>query len=216
MLTAALAASDERAARVLAGEPWRDPHTRSAKLIAADMHEARMAVSQETDRRAEAARAEADAAQGKIGFLDRLARRLRVRTAAFRDVDEAEARAARAEAARDGGRELRADLARLDSQARGVAREREAEHEAWSRRPEVAAARQELRGNDLVRAAAGDFRIGNLAAADLPAAREAMLRREAEQVRQSAEQARRQERDRRTGATSAEHVSRDGWSPNPP
>ena len=63
------------------------------------------------------------------------------------------------------------------------------------------AARRELRGNDLVRAAvaAGDSRTGHLAAADLTAAREAMLRREAEQVKRPAEQARRQERDRRRG-----------------
>jgi len=69
----------------------------------------------------------------------------------------------------------------------------------------------------LVRAAitASDFRTGHLAVADPAAAREAVLRREAEQVRQSAEQARRQERDRRTGATGVEGASRDGWSPNP-
>jgi len=52
ILAAALAVSDERAARVLAGEPWPDPRTRSARLIAVDLHEARMAVSHGTDLRA--------------------------------------------------------------------------------------------------------------------------------------------------------------------
>lgn len=183
MLAAALAASDEKAARVLAGEPWRDPRMRSTGLIAADMHEERMIASRATDLRAEVARAEAEAARGKIGILDRLAGFLGVRTAAVRDLDEAKERVARAEAACDGGPELRADLARLDGHARGVARAREAEREAWTRRPEVVAARRELDGNDLVRAAAaGDFRIACLVVADLAVAREAVLRREAERI----------------------------------
>ena len=184
MISAALAASDERATRVLAQEPWSDPRTRSAKLISGDLHEVRMNASHETDLRAQAARAEAQAARGRIGILDRLARRLGVRTAAFRDVEEAEARAAQAEAACDGGRELRAELAQLDGHARGVARAREAEHEAWSRQPDVVAARLELRGNEAVRAAvaAGDFRTGRLAATDLLAAREVVLRRDADRI----------------------------------
>ena len=200
LLAAALTASDDRAAQVLAEEPWRDPRMRSARLIAGDMHEARMAVSYGTDLRAQVARAEADAAQGRVGFLDRLAGFLGVRTAAVRDVDEAEARAAQAEAACDGGRELREDLAQIDGCARGVARGREAERETWSRRPEVAAARREMRGNDLVRAAvaADDFRIGHLAVADLPAAREAVLRREAERLTEI----QRQQHDRRTVVTA--------------
>ena len=192
MLAAALAASDDRAARVLAGEPWRDPRTRSARLIAGDMHEARMDVSHGTDLRAQVARAEADAAQGRVGFLDRLVGFLGVRTAAVRDVDEAETRAAQAEAACDGGRELREDLAQIDGRARGVARGREAERETWSHRPEVAAARREMDGNAMVRAAvaAGDFRIVNLAAVDLPAAREAeRLAREDRQRREAAPRA---------------------------
>ena len=121
MLAAALAASDERASRVLAGGPWSDPRTRSAGLIAGDLHEARMAASRAAYLRAQAARAEADAARGRIGVLDRLAGVLGVRTAAVRDFDETEAGAARAEVACDTGPELREDLARLDGQARGVA-----------------------------------------------------------------------------------------------
>ena len=200
MLATALAASDERAARVLAGQPWQDPRTRSAPLIAADLHEARMIVSQETDRLAEAARVKADAARGRIGILDRLAGFLGVRTVAVRNLDEAEVRAARAEAACDSGRELRVDLSQIDGQARGVARRREAEREAWSRQPEVAAARREVRGNDLVRAAiaSGDHRIGHLAAADFTAAREAVLRREAERIAE--QQRQRQLHDQQTAA----------------
>jgi len=185
---------------VLAGEPWPDPRTRSAPLIAGNMHEERMIASREADHRAEAARAEADAARGRVGLLDRLAGFLGVRTAAVRDVDEADERAAWAEAARDGGRELREDLARLDGHARATVREREADREAWSRRPEVVTARREVRGNEAVRAAvaAGDFRTGHLAVADLPAAREAVLRREAERLTEI----QRQQHDRRTVVTA--------------
>ena len=109
---------------------------------------------------------------------------LGVRTAAYRDLDEAEIRAAQAEAACDGGRELREDLARLDGQARVTARGREAERTAWATRPDVVAARREADGNDLVRAAiaAGDFRLASLATVDLPSAREALLRREEEKA----------------------------------
>ena len=183
-LDAALAASDERAACVLAGGPWPDPRTRSAKLLAIDLHEARVNSSREADRRAEAARAEAEAARKRVGFLDRLAGLLGVRTVAVRDLEEAEICVVQAEAACDGGRELRAELSQLDGQARGVARAREAERTAWTTRPDVVAARREADGNDLVRAviAAGDFRIASLAAADIPAARKTMLRREAERL----------------------------------
>ena len=183
MLAAALAASDERAVQVLAGGPWPDPRTRSAGLIASDLHDDRMNASRGADLRAQAARAEADAARGRIGILDRLVGIFGVRTAAVRDLEKAEARAVQAKAACDGGRELRGDLARLNARARAVARGREAEREDWSHRPEVVAARREMEGNAMVRAAiaAGDFRIVSLAAVDLAAAREALLRREAEQ-----------------------------------
>lgn len=185
MISAALAASDERAERVLAAGPWPDPRTRSAALIAGDLHEDRVNLSRRTDLRAAIARAEADAARGKVGFLDRLAGFLGVRTAAVRDLDEAEARAARAAADCDTGPELREDLARLDARARAVAREREAERTAWTTRPDVVTARREADGNDLVRAAiaAGDFRLASLAVANLPAAREGVLRREKEKAR---------------------------------
>ena len=185
MLAAALAASDECAARVLAGGPWPDPRTRSAGLIAGDLHEARMTTSREADLRAQAARAKADAARGRVGFLDKLAGVFGVRTAAVRDLDEAEAHTVQAEAACDGGRELREDLAQLDGQARGVARAREAEREEWTRRPEVVAARREMDGNAMVRAAsaAGDFRLASLATVDLAAVREVVLRRKEEKAR---------------------------------
>lgn len=168
---------------MLAGEPWRDPRTRSAPLIAVDMHEERMVAFREADRRAQAAWAEADAAWGKVGFLDRLAGRLGVRTAPVRDADEAEVRAACAENARSGRGELREELARVDHQARAVVRRREAERAAWSRQPDVAAARRELHGNRMVRAAiaAGDRRIAHLAVIDLPAAQGEVLLREVAQ-----------------------------------
>lgn len=185
MFLDAMAASDARAAAVLAGEPWQDARARDATLIAVDMHEDRMAVVRAADFRADAAQTEAEAAGRRVGFLDRLAARLGVRTAAVRDVDEAQARAAQAEAARPCGHELRKELARFDSHARVVVRGREAERSTWSRKPDVVAAHLVLHGNDLVRAAiaGGDRGVGHLAAADLKAARKEVLSRESEKIR---------------------------------
>lgn len=181
----ALAASDARAARVLAQAPWSDPATRDATSLAGDMHEARMTLAAERDARAQAARAAAQAARSRIGFLDRLAGTFGVRTAAVQDADVLDTLAIHAECARDGGRELHDELSGFEGQAKRIIRGREAERSAWSQRPDVVAARREHHGNDLVRAAAasGDTRIAHLAAADLPAARREMLRREAEQIR---------------------------------
>ena len=201
----ALAASDRRAAHILAGGPWSDPATRDVGTIAGDMHAERMVLVAVRDARAQAARAEANVARGRIGFLDRLVSALGIRTAAVRDADEADIRAFQAEADRDGGQNLREVLGRLDGHARTTARGREAERSVWSQRPEVAAARRELHGNDLVRvaAASGDMRIAHLAVVDLTAARELLLRYEAEEV------SRREQASRRQAAAISHAVSRE-------
>lgn len=193
-LRAALAESEARVSKVLESEPWKDPTTRDAVRISGELYEQRMETSNAKDREAEKARAAADRARAKVGMVDRLAARLGVRTDAMRATEEADTQAAQAEAARDGDRELRADLAGCDRRAAAIVRGREGERDQWRQRPEVAAALRQRRGDQLVKQAiqGGNKEIQRLAAHDLGAAREQLLRQEEEARRRMEEQLRRQ------------------------
>jgi len=179
----ALAASDRRTEAVLAAEPWRDPRTRDVRRVADDLHDQASDRQRLRQEAAQQARQACETMRSGIGFLDRLASRLGIRTAAVRDFQSAETAAIRAEVDRDEGRGgLRDEYRHARDVAPAIVRGRLAERDDWERRPHVLAARRQARGDDLVREAiaAGEPRVMLLAGHDLGLARDELLRDVAE------------------------------------
>ncbi len=184
-VTAALAKSRERVTAVRAREPWPDLASRDRRKVASLAKDAIDAAAARATAAASEAQARQREAAARIGILDRIALAFGKET----DVILAE-RAAAAQAERlrlDADTQTGSHRRRLnqaDVEAPGIIRSREKERERWQESREVVAAIREAHGDNLVEKAieAGVPGVADLAARDLAAARELLVRQEADRV----------------------------------
>ena len=177
----ALAVSEARTAKVLSEEPWpnsRDRDARELSLVAQEAIEDEVRHAREN---ALSALDRHNVAESKLGAIDRLARKIGYRTKAVVAIQELVDVAERLRITADTLSYFQDDrLDRADTRAADLARKRQAEQRRWATSSDVVRANRERRGNDLVRRTvdAGDVWLRDLAAHDLGAARDLLLRRE--------------------------------------
>ena len=187
VLDDALAASDARTARVLDQEPWpdaRDRDVRALRLAAQQLVDAEVGQAAEA---AVVAQQRHDDAERQLGVVDRMRRVTGIgrQTQAVLAVRELADEAERLRIKADTLSYLHRDrLDRAAAQAADLARTREADRRRWIGSGAVVRAIQERHGNDLVRRAIadGDIELRDLAARNLSAARELLLRHEQAQA----------------------------------
>ena len=195
-------ASRARIADVLDSAPWPDPADRSRHRLQ-DAARDRVTTAKDTAEAAAAAAA-ARAAELRAG-VSVIARTLAVIGLETPSVQAAREADRIAEKARQAAHAVRLDyrenLAHADRLGAAQAVRREQHQQGWERRPDVAGARREAHGNDLVAAAlkTGDLQVRDILREEggLRAAREMLLRREADRI---AEIKRHQLHDQRTAA----------------
>lgn len=180
-VAAALATSRERVTAVFAQEPWPDPASRNRREVAnlaKDLVDASVKHAVAVSAEAEAHRRQA---ADRIGILDRLARVFGRETDAIlaERTAAAEAERLRIDADTQSGSHGRR-LDQADTDASNTVRTRERERESWLESREVVGVIREAHGNDLVEKAIkeGVPGVRDLAARDLAAARDLLLRQE--------------------------------------
>lgn len=204
-LRAQVTASRARVAAVLSNSPFPDPADRSRSRLQAAACDRVTAAKGASEARAAAAAARATELRERVGIVSRMLAIVGLETPAVQAAREADRNAERAErAAKDVRLDYREDLAHADRLGAARAVQREEQQQGWERRPDVAGARQETYGNDLVAAAlkAGDPEIKEALRQEdgLRLAREMLLRKEAERL---AEVQRQNRHDPRPQFTSA-------------
>jgi hypothetical protein len=184
---AELAASRARTAAVLAAEPWPNPADRNRGRLQ-DL--ARDRVKATMDARAAAAAIAVERAaqlRGRVGIVARALALAGVQTPSMKAAVEAAREAQRVEGGAKTARlDYREDLTQADRSGAAEADRRQRQQDTWEVRADVLAARREEAGNRMVMAAAksGDPEIQTALRQEdgLRAAREIMLRREAERL----------------------------------
>lgn len=205
-IRAFVAETERRARQVLDTEPWKDPATRDAGRIGDDLDDATEERASAADRVAEAARAKAKEAGGRVGFFDRCARAIGIETDTSREAREAEEAAAAAEAERPGRSEVGEEKERNHSRARSTAARRREEHDHWHRRPDVQNAKRERHGAQLLQEALAGSDPGTMQIAKQQGPRAAM-----EQLLQE-EERRRLEELKRTQELARKLAAKPGSS----
>lgn len=183
---AELAASRARVAAVLASEPWPDPADRNRGRL---QDVARDQVKATMDSRAAAAAIAVERAaqlRGRVGIVARALALAGVQTHSMKAAVEAAREAQRAEGdAKTARLDYRENLGQADRSGAAEADRRQREQDRWEKRPDVQAARREEIANRMVVAAkGGDPEIQTALRQEdgLRAAREIMLRREADRL----------------------------------
>lgn len=167
-LEQALAVSDERARAVLEDEPWADPASRDAKILANverdRMDDERKAATQAV----ETARDIERSAMASLGIRDRLGGTTGIGTEAGRRARDAALETVRLQGdVKDLMWKHARRRERLDADASAIVAARDRERTRWNGSSAVQRARRELDGNQLVREAVADPRIRRMAPANL-------------------------------------------------
>ena len=204
-LNGQVAASRARVAAVLSTSPWPDPADRSRTRLQDAARDRVTASKDTTEATAAAAAAKAAELRERVGIVARVLALVGLETPSIQAAREAERIADEARRAAHAVRlDYRENLAHGERLGAAQATQREEQQGGWERRPDVAGARREAHGNDLVAAAlkSGNPEIKDILKEEggLRAAREMLLRQEAERVAEIQRQ--QQHHDQRTAAAT--------------